>query len=144
MERFGLRKVIFRGSKPHSNNILLARANRNRSLNVAWRLAMTRLNSLATKFLMAGTGLVLAITGAVAPASAQVRCPDGYYYSYGYGCVPDSAGYDDVYGNYGYGSPGYDTFSLVYGYGGGSRRGGHGGGSSHGGGAHGGGGRGPH
>jgi hypothetical protein len=101
---------------------------------------MTRLNPLATKFLMAGAAFALAIAGSTAPASAQVRCPDGYYYSYGYGCVPDSAGYDDMYGNYGYGTPGYDTFGLAYGYSGGSRRGGGGhGGGSHSGGAHGGG-----
>jgi hypothetical protein len=100
---------------------------------------MTRLKSLAIKLLMAGSGLAVAIATSAVPASAQgVRCPEGYYYSYGYGCVPDSPAYDDMYGDYGYGPPGYDTFGLVYGYGGSRRGGGGHGGGSHGGGHNGG------
>jgi hypothetical protein len=84
----------------------------------------------------------------VMPASAQVGCPPGFYYQYGYGCVPDSNAYSDMYGDdYGYDSPIYDGYGLAFGFGGGSGRGGafHGGGGHvGGGGSHSGGGGGGH
>jgi hypothetical protein len=99
---------------------------------------MTRMKSLAMKFLILGACPAIALLSSAQLASAQVRCPDGYYYSDVYGCVPDSDGYNDMYGDndYAYGSPAYDTFGLAYGY---DYRGGRGGGGGHGGG-HGGGG----
>jgi uncharacterized membrane protein YgcG len=123
--------LIYCGPSPRSRLL---------SPNAAWRNAMTRIKSLAMKFLIFGVGPAIALLSTTQLASAQVRCPDGYYYSDGYGCVPDSDGYSDMYGDYDYdsGYPAYDTFGLAYGYG---YRGGHGGGG-HGGGGHGGGGHG--
>ncbi len=86
---------------------------------------------------------VTAILG-IAPASAQaVVCPPGYYYTYGYGCVPASSGYDTIYGapGYAYPPPVYDSFGMAFGFGGGGRGGrGRGGEGRGGGGGHGGGG----
>jgi hypothetical protein len=105
---------------------------------------MTRIHSLALKFLIFGVSPALALLSTTQLASAQVRCPEGYYYSEGYGCVPDSDGYADMYGDsyYGYGAPDYDSFGLAYGYDYRGGRGGHGGGGHYGGGSHGGGGHG--
>ena len=78
---------------------------------------------------------------ATMPASAQVQCPPGFYYQYGYGCVPASSAYSDMYGDdYGYDSPVYDGYGLAFGFGGGGR--GRGAGGFHGGGGHAGGGHG--
>ncbi len=80
------------------------------------------------------------------PVSAQVNCPVGYTYAYGYGCRPVGGGYGAFYGGAPYGgfAPAYDSFGLAYGqgYGGGFRGGGFRGGEDgfHGGGFHGGGG----
>jgi len=103
---------------------------------------MTR---LSTRLAMIGGGILLSLSVAL-PASAYVNCPVGFYYSYGYGCVPVSYGYNGMYGDgYGYAPPVYDTFGLAFGFsggrgfnGGGGRRGG--GGVAHGGGSHAGGG----
>jgi hypothetical protein len=109
---------------------------------------MTRHEVLVTKVLLVA-GSVVALTAIFASqsASAQVGCPPGYYYSYGYGCVPAAPGYADVYGpDYGYAPPVYDSFGLAFGFGGGGGRGGGGrggggrGGGGHSGGGHGGGG----
>ena len=95
------------------------------------------------KFIIAGAVALSAL--ATMPAVAQVRCPPAYYYSYGYGCVPASDAYNDMYGDgYNDGPPVYDTYGLAFGFGGGrSFHGGGGGGhgvSRGGGGFHGGGG----
>ena len=76
--------------------------------------------------------LTIACSAALAfPASAQVNCPVGYTYAYGYGCRPIGGGYAAIYGGSPYGgfAPGYDAYGLAYGggYGGGFRGGGHGG-----------------
>jgi hypothetical protein len=100
---------------------------------------MTRI-SIKTFFL----GCAIALSAlAVAPASAQVRCPPDYYYRYGYGCIPASNAYSDMYGDdYDDASPVYDGYGLAFGFGGGGGRGFggrggfHGGGSSRGGGGH--------
>ncbi len=119
----------------------------------------------STRILLFGSAIALSGIAA-SPAAAQygsnVQCPPGYYFSSGYGCIPQSDAYDDLYSNdYGYGAPVYDGFGLAFGfggYGGGGRgvgdRGGHGGGGGHigggggghmgGGGGHGGGGGGGH
>jgi len=107
---------------------------------------MTR---LSTRMAMIGGGILLSLTVAL-PASAYVNCPVGFYYSYGYGCIPVADGYNGMYGDdYGYAPPVYDTFGLAFGFnggrdfdGGGGRRGG--GGAAHGGGSHVGGGGGGH
>jgi len=91
--------------------------------------------------LVIGAGVAACSLGAAPPAAAQVACPYGYYYAYGYGCVPAAPGYGDVYGApgyYGYVAPPYDSFGLTFGFGG--RRGFRGGGPRGGGGFHGGGG----
>jgi hypothetical protein len=105
---------------------------------------MTRHKLLVAKaLLVAGSVVGLTAIFASQPASAQVGCPPGYYYSYGYGCVPAAPGYDDVYGpSYGYAPPVYDSFGLAFGFGGSGGRGGGRGGGGHGGGGHGGGGHG--
>jgi hypothetical protein len=94
------------------------------------------------KFIIGGAIALSAL--ATMPAAAQVQCPPGYYYSYGYGCVPASDAYNDMYGDsYNDGPPVYDTYGLAFGFGGGrSFHGGGGGrgGSQSGGGFHGGGG----
>ncbi len=91
------------------------------------------------KTLILGGAIVLSAL-ATMPASSQVRCPPAYYYRYGYGCIPDSSAYSDMYGDeYGYDSPVYDGYGLAFGFGGG-RGGFHGGGGRGGGGFHGGGG----
>lgn len=101
---------------------------------------MTR---LTTRLLLLGGGIALSLVTAL-PAAAQVICPPGYYYSYGYGCVPASDAYDDMYGDgYAYGPPVYDSYGMAFGFGGGSRgriAGGRGGGGHVGGGGHAGGG----
>ncbi|MEI9991164.1 MAG: hypothetical protein WDM86_14100 [Rhizomicrobium sp.] len=110
------------------------------------RLSLKRLS-------LAGAILATATSFAAAPAAAQyVQCPPGYYYSYGYGCLPDTPAYGDMYGDpdYDVGPPVYDTFGFGFGgdfgggryHGGGHRGGGNrGGGGGHGfGGGHGGGG----
>jgi hypothetical protein len=106
------------------------------------------------KFIIGGVIALWAL--ATMPAAAQVQCPPGYYYSYGYGCVPASDAYNDMYGDdYNDGPPVYDTYGLAFGFGGGRNfhgggggrgfsRGGGGGGGFHGGGGHGGGGAGGH
>ena len=99
---------------------------------------MTR---FAIKSFIVGGTIALSAFAAL-PALAQVQCPPGYYYRYGYGCIPASGAYYDMYGNdYNYDSPVYDGFGLAFGFGGGGR-GYHGGGgrSGGGGGFHGGGG----
>jgi hypothetical protein len=98
---------------------------------------MTR---LATRLAIIGGGIVLSLSVAF-PAAAFVNCPVGFYYSYGYGCVPVSDAYNDMYGDdYGYGPPVYDTYGMAFGFSGG--RGFNGGGHGAGGGAvHGGAGR---
>jgi hypothetical protein len=97
---------------------------------------MTRHISLANRFvLVAGSGVALAIISPTMPVSAQVICPPGYYYSVGYGCVPDAPGYNDMYGpGYGYEPPVYDSFGMAFGFGGGRGGGGRGGGGHGGGG----------
>lgn len=99
---------------------------------------MTRHKSFAAKVLLvAGSAIVLPAIFASQPASAQVGCPLGYYYSYGYGCVPAAPGYADVYGpDYGYAPPVYDFFGLAFGFGGGGDRGGGGHAGGRGGGGH--------
>ena len=94
-----------------------------------------------TVLFMIGSGIALAMVCAV-PADAQVQCPHGFYYQPGYGCVPVSDAYDDMYGNgYDYASPVYDGYGLAFGFSGGGRGGGRIGGGGHiGGGAHAGGG----
>jgi hypothetical protein len=52
--------------------------------------------------LVIGAGVAASILGAAPPAAAQVACPYGYYYAYGYGCVPAAPGYGDLYGAPGY------------------------------------------
>jgi hypothetical protein len=109
---------------------------------------------------ISAVGVVLAASAffATTPASAQyARCPDGYYYSSAYGCVPIAPAYNDIYGDPDadddVGPPAYDTFGYGFGYGGGfggghggrshgGGGGGHSGGGGHGGGGHGGGGHG--
>ena len=118
---------------------------------------MTR---IMTRLAIIGGGILLSLTVAL-PAAAYVNCPVGFYYSYGYGCVPVSDGYNGMYGDdYGYAPPVYDSFGLAFGFnggrgfndgggrgvGGGAARGGggragSGGGGRAGGGGHGGGGR---
>jgi hypothetical protein len=72
----------------------------------------------ATVLYMIG-GITLAIACA-ASAEAQVQCPLGFYYQPGYGCVPASDAYDDMYGDgYDYASPVYDGYGLAFGFGGG-------------------------
>ena len=84
----------------------------------------------ATVLLMLG-GIALAMASA-APAEAQVLCAVGFYYQTGYGCVPASDGYDDMYGGgYDYASPVYDGYGLAFGFGGGGRGGGRIGGGGH-------------
>jgi len=86
-------------------------------------------------------GAIVLSAMATMPASAQVQCPPGYYYHYGYGCIPASSAYSDMYGDdYGYDSPVYDGYGLAFGFGGGGR--GRGAGGFHGGGGHAGGGHG--
>jgi hypothetical protein len=86
-------------------------------------------------------GAIAVCAIATTPASAQVQCPPGYNYQYGYGCVPASSAYSDMYGDdYGYDSPVYDGYGLAFGFGGGGR--GRGAGGFHGGGGHAGGGHG--
>src|SRR6202522_221851 len=82
-----------------------------------WRIAMKRQKlSVAKILLAAGSGIALTAMFASQPASAQVGCPPGYYYSYGSGCVPAAPGYADVYGpDYGYAPPVYDSFGLAFG-----------------------------
>ena len=46
---------------------------------------------LATRLAIIGGGIVLSLSVAL-PAAAYVNCPAGFYYSYGYGCVPVSDG----------------------------------------------------
>jgi hypothetical protein len=105
-------------------------------------ISMTR----ATSILFMIAALAMA---AAAPAEAQVQCPPGFYYQPGYGCVPISDAYDDMYGNgYDYASPVYDGYGLAFGFGGGGHgggriggghaSGGHAGGGHAGGGGHGG------
>ncbi len=54
-------------------------------------------------------GAIALFSMAMLPASAQVRCPPGYYPQYGYGCIPASSAYSDMYGDdYGYDAPVYD------------------------------------
>jgi hypothetical protein len=83
------------------------------------RLRALALGGAAGLALMAGMG--------ASPAAAQVACPYGYYWAFGYGCVP--SGYYDMYGpGYNYPAPVYDTFGLAFGFGGrGGYRGGGGG-----------------
>jgi hypothetical protein len=89
------------------------------------------------KILIFGGAIALSALGTM-PASAQVQCPPGYYYQYGYGCIPASSAYSDMYGDdYGYDSPVYDGYGLAFGFGGGRGRGA---GGFHGGGGHAGGG----
>ena len=93
---------------------------------------MTR---LSTRMAMIGGGILLSLTVAL-PASAYVNCPVGFYYSYGYGCIPVSDGYNGMYGDdYGYAPPVYDTFGLAFGFNGGRGFNGGGGGRGVGGGA---------
>ena len=107
---------------------------------------MTR---IMTRLAIIGGGILLSLTVAL-PAAAYVNCPVGFYYSYGYGCVPVSDGYNGMYGDdYGYAPPVYDSFGLAFGFSGG--RGfndgggrGVGGGAARGGGGHAGGGGGGH
>ena len=90
---------------------------------------MTRSSLRRTKFLLAvGSGIALVVISMM-PAVSQDACPLGYYYSYGYGCIPASSGYNSMYGDpdYDYGPPVYDSFGLAFGYGDG--RGGRGGGA---------------
>jgi hypothetical protein len=98
---------------------------------------------LSIKLLILGGAIALSVM-ATMPASAQVQCPPGYNYQYGYGCIPASSAYGDMYGDdYGYDAPVYDGFGLAFGFGGGGRGGGAGGfhgGGGHAGGGHGGGG----
>ncbi len=113
---------------------------------------MTRL-SLKTLSIF-GSVLSLGLLSTAMPAAAQyAQCPYGYYYSYGYGCIPDAPAYGVEYGDPYYdendiGPPGYDSFGLAFGFGGSrgyGRGGGHRGGGGHGGGfggGHGGGGHG--
>jgi hypothetical protein len=113
---------------------------------------MTR---VSTKPLFVGAALTLMLASAL-PAAAQVVCPPGFYYSYGYGCIPASDGYDAMYGSdYNYGPSVYDPDGIAFGFGGSFREGGrsvgghggngrfrggaHGGGGGHAGGGHGGG-----
>jgi hypothetical protein len=49
---------------------------------------MTRIELLVTKLLVIGSGIALVTISASQSVSAQVPCPPGYYFSYGYGCVP--------------------------------------------------------
>ncbi len=89
----------------------------------------------STKNLIFGGAIGLAALTA-APASAQPACPAGYYYQYGYGCVPAGEAYGDMYGDdYRYDAPVYDGFGLAFGFGGGHGGRGRGGGF-HGGGGH--------
>jgi hypothetical protein len=95
---------------------------------------------LSMKLLILG-GVIALSAMATMPASAQVQCPPGYNYQYGYGCIPASSAYGDMYGDdYGYDAPVYDGFGLAFGFGGGGR--GRGAGGFHGGGGHVGGGHG--
>ncbi len=98
---------------------------------------MTR---FAIRSLIIGGGIALSWLASL-PASAQATCPVGFYYSYNYGCVPDSGPYNDFYGdNYYDDAPVYDPYGLAFGFGGGGGfRGGRGGGGFHGGGRVGGG-----
>jgi len=99
---------------------------------------MTR---IMTRLAIIGGGILLSLTVAL-PAAAYVNCPVGFYYSYGYGCVPVSDGYNGMYGDdYGYAPPVYDSFGLAFGFSGGR---GVGGGAARGGGGHAGGGGGGH
>src|ERR1700679_3311072 len=99
------------------------------------------MNPFATRKFIIGGAIALSALVTM-PASAQVQCPPGYYYQYGYGCIPASSAYSDMYGDdYGYDSPVYDGYGLAFGFGGGGGRGGgnrgggfHGGGDHHGGG----------
>ena len=107
------------------------------------------MSPLTTRLAIIGGGIVLSLSVAL-PAAAYVNCPVGFYYSYGYGCVPVSDGYNGMYGDdYGYAPPVYDTFGMAFGFnggrgfnGGGGR--GVGGGAARGGGGHAGGGGGGH
>ena len=107
---------------------------------------MTR---IMTRLAIIGGGILLSLSVAL-PAAAYANCPVGFYYSYGYGCVPVSDGYNGMYGDdYGYAPPVYDSFGLAFGFNGG--RGfndgggrGVGGGAARGGGGHAGGGGGGH
>jgi len=93
------------------------------------------------KALILGGAIALSAMAAI-PASAQVQCPPGYNYQYGYGCIPASSAYGDMYGDdYGYDAPVYDGFGMAFGFGGGGGRG-RGAGGFHGGGGHAGGGHG--
>jgi len=93
-----------------------------------------------TASLMIGGVIALAMVCAV-PAGAQVLCPVGFYYQPGYGCVPASDAYNDMYGGgYDYASPVYDGYGLAFGFGGGGRGGGRIGGGAHAGGGRAGGG----
>jgi len=93
---------------------------------------------LSLKIFVFGGAVALSAL-ATTPASAQVRCPPAFYYRYGYGCIPVSSAYSDMYGDdYGGDSPVYDGFGLAFGFGGGGGRGR--GGGFHGGGGHAGGG----
>lgn len=93
-----------------------------------------------TVLFMIGGGVALSMA-CVAPADAQVRCPLGFYYQPGYGCVPASDAYNDMYGDgYDYASPVYDGYGLAFGFGSGGRGGGRIGGGGHMGGGHAGGG----
>jgi hypothetical protein len=63
-----------------------------------------------------GCAIALSALGSL-PASAQVRCPPSFYYRYGYGCIPASDAYSDMYGgDYGYDSPAYDGYGLAFGF----------------------------
>lgn len=98
--------------------------------------------STAVLFIIGG-GIALSMACAQS-AEAQVICPPGFFYQSGYGCVPASDAYDDMYGNgYAYDSPVYDGYGMAFGFaggrggGGGGHSGGHaGGGGGHAGGGH--------
>jgi hypothetical protein len=89
------------------------------------------MNRLATGLIIVGGGIMLSLSAAL-PAAAFVNCPPGFYYSYGYGCVPVADAYNDMYGDDydDYGPPVYDTYGLAFGFSGG--RGFHGGGGGRG------------
>ena len=91
---------------------------------------ITRISRLPVLVLAGAVGLALAAGLFAQPAQAQaVACPYGYYWAFGYGCVP--SGYYGFYGpGYSYPAPVYDTFGLAFGFGGrgGYRGGGRGGG----------------
>ncbi len=88
---------------------------------------MKSLGSFAHELTMTGgRGLMLAILCVALPASAQVACPPGYGYSYGYGCVPVAPAYAAVYGPQVVGPPPvYDTFGIAFGFRGGHDHGGY-------------------